>query len=209
MLGYLVKRTEPLPPTPVIVVPGTFWKDVAGWAETYSPANKPMQAVSAIFGITPVLFDWSGANSANERHAAAEKLARFVEEGDAPLVHLLGFSHGGNVASEAAAILATRVDMLITMATPVTSNYKTGGARRHINLYSPHDRMQILGGEGPFGLPATAKREFPDCTNIAIDNIPSNDLTGSHGNILWSDDAWRILRNVTLTVGLETRVSEG
>jgi pimeloyl-ACP methyl ester carboxylesterase len=204
-----MNRTKPSAPTPVIVVPGTFWKDVASWAETYALANKPMQSVAGIFGVAPVLFDWSGANLASERHAAAERLAQFVEEGASPLVHLLGFSHGGNVASEAAAILQTRVDVLITIATPVTGNYRTGGARRHINLYSPQDRMQILGGEGPFCLPALASREFPNCTNIAVDNIPSNDLTGSHGNILWSDEAWRILRNVTLTVGLETRVSEG
>jgi pimeloyl-ACP methyl ester carboxylesterase len=181
---------------PVIVVPGTFWKDVESWAVTYSPAHKPMQAIAKIFGAAPTVFDWSGANSSSERHAAAERLAQFIRSMDAPLVHLLGFSHGGNVASEAASILVERVDLLVTIATPVTGNYKTGGARRHINLYSPEDRMQILGGEGPLGLPAFAGREFPGSTNVAIPNIPSADVTGSHGNILWSDEAWRILETL-------------
>jgi pimeloyl-ACP methyl ester carboxylesterase len=154
-----------------------------------------MRAIADIFGVTPTLFDWSGANSASERHLAAQNLAAFIESMDAPLVHLLGFSHGGNVACEAAATLASRVDLLVTIATPVTGKYKSGGARRHINLYSPQDRMQIFGGEGPLGLPAFASREFRDCTNIAIDNIASGDITGSHGNILWSDEAWRILKD--------------
>lgn len=180
---------------PIIVVPGTFWKDVASWAETYSLANKPMQAIAKIFGTTPILFEWSGANSANERHAAAEKLAEYIKS-TAPIVHLLGFSHGGNVASEAAAHLVSQVDLLITIATPVTGNYKTSGARRHINLYSPGDRMQILGGEGLFGIPARAEREFPGATNVAIENILGSDITGSHGNILWSDETWQILETL-------------
>lgn len=180
---------------PVIVVPGSFWKVVPSWAETYSPANKPMQAIARIFGSEPILFDWSGANSARERHAAAAKLVSFIQN-TAPLIHLVGFSHGGNVASEAAAQLSSNVDLLVTIATPVTGNYKTGGAQRHIHLYSPQERMQILEGEGVFGIPARAEREFPAATNIAIHNIPSSDITGSHGNILWSDETWRILETL-------------
>jgi hypothetical protein len=158
-----------------------------------------MQAIARIFGSAPILFDWSGANSASQRHAAAGKLAEFIQSTVAPQVHLLGFSHGGNVACEAAATLVSRVDLLVTIATPVTGKYKTSGARRHINLYSPEDRMQILGGEGPIGLPAFAKREFPGCTNIAVPNVPSSDIRGSHGNILWSDEAWCILGNTCKT----------
>jgi pimeloyl-ACP methyl ester carboxylesterase len=180
---------------PIIVVPGTFWKDVASWAETYSPTGKPMQAIANIFGHAPILFDWSGSNSPTERHAAADRLAEFIQS-TGPLVHLLGFSHGGNVAAEAAAKLTTQVDLLVTVATPVTGNYKTGGARRHINLYSPQDRMQILGGEGPLGIPYLADREFPNATNIPIQNIESSDITGSHGNILWSEETWRILETL-------------
>lgn len=180
------------PQTPVIVVPGTYWKDVPSWARTYSPTNKPMQAIAKIFLVTPILFTWSGANSAQERHAAAQNLAKFVQ-GTAPLVHLVGFSHGGNIASEAAAVLSTAVDLLVTIATPVTGNYKSGGARRHVNLYSPQDRMQILGGEGPLGIPNLAKRDFCDAINVPILGIESSDITGSHGNILWSDQTWSSL----------------
>lgn len=181
---------------PIIVIPGTFWKDVPSWTETYSHANKPMQAIAGIFGTVPILFDWSGANSATQRHAAALKLSEFIQTHGAPLVHLLGFSHGGNIACEAAALLVSRVDRLVTIATPVTGNYKTGGTRRHIHLYSSQDRMQILGGEGPFGLPSFAKREFPSATNVRIPQIAGGSLTGSHGNILWSDEAWRIIETL-------------
>ena len=181
---------------PIIVVPGTFWKDLPSWAETYSPDNKPMRAIARIFGSAPILFEWSGANSAAERHVAAGELANVVRAADAPLVHLLGFSHGGNIACEAAAGLETRVDLLVTIATPVTGRYKTGGARRHVHLYSPQDRLQVLGGEGPMGVPALAGRTFPRATNVAIAGVESGDLTGSHGNILWSDETWRILETL-------------
>ena len=184
---------------PIVVVPGTFWKDVASWTQTYSLASKPMKAIAEIFGTRPILFDWSGANSASERHAAAANLANFIQQNSAPMIHLLGFSHGGNIACEAAAALASRINILVTIATPVTGAYKTGGARRHINLYSPDDRMQIMGGEGPLGLPSFAERAFPGATNIPILNIESNGLTGSHGNILWSDEAWQSLEKACNT----------
>lgn len=182
--------------TPVILIPGTFWKDVASWAETYALTNKPVQSITKIFGAEPLIFDWSGANSPAERHATARRLADFIRTHPAPVVHLLGFSHGGNVACEAAAIVGNRVDLLITIATPVTGGYKTGGSRRHIHLYSPKDRMQIIGGEGPLGMPCLAAREFPNAENFAIEGILSSDFTGSHGNILWSDQTWRILETL-------------
>ncbi len=169
---------------------------MASWRETYSLTGKPMREVARIFGTAPLLFDWSGANLSSERHAAAGKLVEFIRN-TAPRVHLLGFSHGGNVASEAAANLqGAEVDLLVTIATPVTGNYKTGGARRHVNLYSPQDRMQIMGGEGLLGVLKTAAREFPGATNIPVHGIESADLTGSHGNILWSDRTWRILETL-------------
>jgi pimeloyl-ACP methyl ester carboxylesterase len=181
--------------TPVIVVPGTFWNDIPSWAQTYSHGNKPMRAVARIFAIAPTLFDWSGANSPQERHAAAERLAEFIQNMGRD-VHLLGFSHGGNIACEAAARALTKVDLLVTIATPVTGNYQVGGARRHVNLYSPQDRLQIVGGEGPCGVPALAGREFPGATNIPIHGIAGGDVTGSHGNILWSDQTWSILETL-------------
>lgn len=169
---------------------------MGSWEETYSPAAKPAQSITRIFGTEPLLFDWSGANSPGERHATANLLADFIREHDAPLVHLIGFSHGGNIGAEAAAIVAGKVDLLITIATPVTGRYRTGGARRHINLYSPQDRMQIIGGEGPLGAPYLAGREFPNAENFAVEGITSGDLSGSHGNILWSDETWRILETL-------------
>jgi hypothetical protein len=156
-----------------------------------------MQAAAQTFGTQPILFDWPGTNSPKDRHEAANKLADFIRTTIPQCVRLLGFSHGGNIASEAAALLTSptdpTVELLVTIATPVTGNYRSGSARRHIHLYSPHDRMQILGGEGPFGIPIIASREFPGATNIPIHGIESSDITGSHGNILWSDLTWAAL----------------
>lgn len=79
--------------------------------------------------ITPQL--WSGANSAREREKAGDKLADTVKKmtrNDGP-VHIIGHSHGGNVANEAADFLRwgrrklkpgqhDRIASLITVGTP-------------------------------------------------------------------------------------------
>ncbi len=55
--------------------------------------------------IHPLL--WSGANSASQREEASEALAKRVKElaREHESVHIIGHSHGGNVANDAAAIL--------------------------------------------------------------------------------------------------------
>ncbi|WP_395646476.1 esterase/lipase family protein [Terricaulis sp.] len=54
-----------------------------------------------------VPFLWSGANSASEREKGAEKLASAIKHlgGRYAGVHLVGHSHGGNVANDAALLL--------------------------------------------------------------------------------------------------------
>ncbi len=186
-------------PIRLIVVPGTGWQSPK-WRMTYDPAYRPMQEIAAAFGVEPVLFEWSGDNSSKARHAAAASLADRIA--NASGVCLVGFSHGGNVASEAASHLieraSARVDLLVTIATPVTGNYRTGGARWHIHLYSPQDRVQSKGGESVrlpgVGACGPAGREFPGAENIAIEGVPGNGFAGSHGNILWHDATWQALR---------------
>jgi hypothetical protein len=81
--------------------------------------------------IVPVL--WSGANSAAEREKGAEKLARELKRCARRYasVHVIGHSHGGNVANEAAVQLRwgrkrkAPVASLITVGTPFL-NLRTG-----------------------------------------------------------------------------------
>jgi hypothetical protein len=90
-----------------------------------------------------VPFLWSGANSASEREKAAEKLAGAIKR-IAPRysgVHVVGHSHGGNVANDAALLLRwgrrrqrakERIASLTTIGTPF--------------LNSRTSAMQSLGG---------------------------------------------------------------
>ncbi|MFZ2030301.1 MAG: hypothetical protein WAU68_08335 [Vitreimonas sp.] len=72
---------------------------------------------------------WTGANSAWERERAANKLAALVRRlrGRYAGVHIIGHSHGGNVANDAAVLLKwglrrhaknERFDSLVTVGTP-------------------------------------------------------------------------------------------
>lgn len=70
---------------------------------------------------------WSGANSAKGRELGSEKLARDLKRTakDYAGVHVLGHSHGGNVANDAATMISWRrskkkqkIDSITTVGTP-------------------------------------------------------------------------------------------
>lgn len=85
--------------------------------------------------ITPFL--WSGANSASARERGADELAKLIKRIAGKYrdgVHLVGHSHGGNVANEAAVLLRwgrrktraqERIASLTTIGTPFL-NARTG-----------------------------------------------------------------------------------
>ncbi len=157
-----------------------------------------MQRVATIFGgVEPQLFEWSGENSPRARLAAAEELANSLRGQSS--IHLLGFSHGGNVAAEAAASLPEgAVETLVTIATPILQRrYRPSPALKHVHLYSDGDLMQRGGGEwlqlprlGSIGL---ARRTYPEdngVMNIRIEGLSSTGVSGRHGDILWWDETW-------------------
>lgn len=83
---------------------------------------------------------WSGANSAWDRETAANKLAARIRKLYAKYdsIHLIGHSHGGNVANDAAVLLKwglrrtarnERLDSLTTVGTPFF-NVRTGWLQR-------------------------------------------------------------------------------
>jgi pimeloyl-ACP methyl ester carboxylesterase len=159
-----------------------------------------MRRAAAAFGVSGVeVFEWSGENSTRAREDASTALAHSLA-GRATPVHLLGFSHGGNIARSAAALLPPgSVETLVTIATPVLPRrpYQPIAGMTHIHLYSDRDLMQRGGGDwlhiprlGSVGL---AKRLYPlgqGVRNIRIEGLPSPNFTGRHGDILWWDETW-------------------
>jgi len=88
-------------------------------------------------------------------------------------IHLVGHSHGGNVAILVANMLAQQgiqVETLITIGTPVREYTLTGNnVKQHINVYNNIDGVQTSGGQ--FGLNMlNAGRTFDGALNIEVVN---------------------------------------
>lgn len=168
-----------------------------------------MRRAASVFGETEVeVFDWSGENCPRVRGGAAAKLADRIAGSS---VSLLGFSHGGNVAAAATALVPQgRVRALVTIATPVLSKrYRPVAGVNHIHLYSDRDLLQRGGGEalrlplvGTVGL---AERRYPEesgVRNIRVEGISATGMSGRHGDILWWEETWiRLEEALRLPVG--------
>ena len=151
---------------------------------------------------------WSGGNSTAARTAGAEGLRdmvmAYLADNPGEPIRLVGHSHGGNVAIEAANLLAAAgvtVETLITIATPVRGDYQlnAGAVNQHINVYNKLDTVQVNGGNDRviwgLGEQGTAGRTFDGATNV---NIPKTSIPGgsqgpfaSHGAMHNSNFIWR------------------
>src|SRR5262249_22160444 len=103
-------------------------------------------------------FRWSGANTHQARMSAGTDLARAIDADDsARTIHIVGNSHGGNVALAAVNHLAKgRVENVVLLANPHMALVEKHGVPPqwlywgkaveivpHIwNLYSPQDKVQ-------------------------------------------------------------------
>jgi pimeloyl-ACP methyl ester carboxylesterase len=137
-----------------IFIHGT-WGDDSHWS---SPAQRLV--TDATGNKQTVDYEWSGNNNQTARLLAASSLAEkardlYLESGE--VLTLVGHSHGGNVAIEAANILyydyGIKVDNLITVNTPATEEVQVRGElgdvlkteKRHINFFTSNDLIQTFG----------------------------------------------------------------
>jgi carboxylesterase len=114
-------------------------------------------------------FRWSGGNTHQARMDAGADLARTIEsEDESRRIHLVGHSHGGNVALAAANHLhPRRVETLILLANPhmaIAGLWVYWGKAvenvPHIwNLYSPQDNVQCSLARTFHGLNTTSRRD--------------------------------------------------
>lgn len=104
---------------------------------------------------------WSGANSAWDRERSANKLAAFIRRlyNRYDSIHVVGHSHGGNVANDAAVLLKwglrrtaqnEKFDSLTTVGTPFF-NVRTGAVQVFAGLL-----FQILAWGSAIAFPITA-----------------------------------------------------
>lgn len=155
-----------------------------------------------IFGNTKhnYTFKWSGDNYAKDRTAGALKLISHIREyrkqhslTSSEPITLVGHSHGGNVAIEAANLMVNMKEFndininLLTINTPVRDDYQLSSSAlkrvTHINVYDPKDPIQVNGGNasikmrkfGPSLLDGIGEfgptgRTFRNATNIKVNN---------------------------------------
>ena len=140
---------------------------------------------------------WTGGNSVEARADAAENIAFEIEkwhkENPDDPIRIIAHSHGGNVAFMVVDILASKglttgaieVETLITIATPIRSDYKMwlGKPAQHLNVYSNSDKVQISGGGINGGV--TAKRTYDGATNVLIEGKGHSDM---HSKV----DVWKL-----------------
>ncbi|MGB0999290.1 MAG: hypothetical protein ACPGVE_03030 [Flavobacteriales bacterium] len=133
-------------------------------------------------------FSWEDlAGSFNNQAIAAEQLADYVMENmlDGEDITLIGHSHGGNVAIQAAKIISGRLSCykeykdikvnIITIATPAyngkydNENPRNSSFDNHLHIYNDVDGVQ-MGVANFVGSKDVAKREYnsPKTTNVKI-----------------------------------------
>ena len=145
-------------------------------------------------------FSWSGGNYVKDRTAATLKLISHIRKyrkdhslTSSEPITLVGHSHGGNVAIEAANLMVNMEEFngikinLLTINTPVRDDYQLNSSAlkrvTHINVYDPKDPVQIMGGDintkiprgeptllDFFGENGPAGRTFKNATNIKVNN---------------------------------------
>lgn len=154
--SYAYARNNPIvgsDPTGLltIVVPGT-WHNREGWVNSDFVKNVKNTFNDKNFVVFTKDNGWNGGDNSNERTVSAINLAYFVKQhrSDGEQLNIVAHSHGGNIVIEALSHGAFKgnIDNLITIGTPVRSDYKLDTSRvgNHINAFSWLDPIQFFGG---------------------------------------------------------------
>jgi pimeloyl-ACP methyl ester carboxylesterase len=129
-----------------ILVPGT-WNDNEEWSKSEFRIQ-----VSRTFGEdAKVLSNNNMGNSREARSAAVKELKAMIaghKFAPGEKLNIVAHSHGGNVAFQASNELEHKIDNLVTLGTPIRSDYQpnSNAIGCHINVYSQFDGVQTMGG---------------------------------------------------------------
>jgi len=170
---------------PVIFIDPTglaVWFVHGTWARQRDTkfTDETMELVAGHFGQRHFDYYWSGRNSRHCRRDARDMYVDYIvawhNENPHDPIRLVGHSHGGNVAIMVANSLAEygiRVETLITIATPVRSDFQLNqgvNVGQHINIYNLSDAIQINGGR--IVHTGLSGRTFSGAENIQIVATP-------------------------------------
>jgi hypothetical protein len=175
-----------------IIVPGT-WYSHKDWNSNSTFA----QHVSATFHEQAVILNWSGGNSKAARSQGAKQLNELIKNhkfAPGEQLNIVAHSHGGNVAFEASQTVSHKIDILVTLGTPIRGDYQPdmNNIAREINVYSLNDGVQTSGG----GVSVyAAGRTLPE--EDGVTNVESPEAQ-SHSDLWQNSDVWtnRVSPNV-------------
>ncbi len=174
-----------------VLVPGTEWRKFGGWGEDNALFRLATEVLGQdADGARTEFFEWPGGNSHRSRLEAAEALRDLIT-GHAlspnDKLHLIGHSHGGNVALLASNLgLTHAIDNLITLNKPTLtgSSYEAGeNVRRFFNISARRDWLQWAGSNAKLSLTKWAMD--PKAMNLLMDTS-SSDLH-PHAALIWDD----------------------
>ncbi|MEN9390690.1 MAG: hypothetical protein RLZZ283_790, partial [Candidatus Parcubacteria bacterium] len=212
-----------------IFIPGT-WYDAELWAAQCSLDGNAqsafMTAIAETYHEVPTVTNdksqWTGGDNRASRTAAASYVADIINNhqfAEGEKLNLVGHSHGGNIAIQVTNIVDRKVDTLVTIGTPVRSDYKPNAANigMHVNAYATNDVVQKLGGGqlsvstyvginqlmlmDPIGALSTlskgygefglASRTYPNAVNLNVTAMSSPATPVAAHSTLWSNlDVW-------------------
>ncbi len=141
------------------IIPGTGY-DEKVWSEKGS-ASSFISSVGKTFNETPLVINdksiWSGSDTDAARQSAAGIIATQINKyklSDGEKLNIVGHSHGGNVANLITEQIKRAVDNLITLGTPVRSDYQPNMdmVKNHVNAYSNIDLVQASGGNSGYSI---------------------------------------------------------
>lgn len=171
-----------------ILVHGTFAQKASkvipkmGW---WKPEHSfHQELVANTNNATVHSFDWCGSNSHEKRVEAGTELAKFITTiaSDQDEVHLIGHSHGANVATLGAHELkklnsTIEIDTLFSLGVPVASAYYPlkSNIKKVYNLFSYADFVQTVIG--------LFERVYPEEDHIHNLQVKINGICPNHHSI--------------------------
>ncbi len=176
-----------------IIIPGTAWE-----AKHWNEAMRLYKKVWKLTGEKPIIFEWDGKNRHANREAAAKVLAKFINDAVAnhhfapgEKIFIVAHSHGGNIAFQVSQMSDRKIDVLITLGTPIRGDYKPNedNIGLHLNVFSTEDMIQVNGG-GIHGDPWEMGPAGREVNDARVKNLDATAYT-STGSIQSHSDLWQ------------------
>ena len=194
--GYAYAHNNPLSKIDpdgflTIIVPGT-WNSHADWEKSGF-----RKQVEKKFGEAAVVLNNDNmGNTDNARADATKKLMDLIAShkfAPGEKLNIVAHSHGGNVVASATNKgLSHKIDTLVTLGTPIRTDYKFNGSMigQHLNVYSNNDSVQTIGGpmrRDGWKITVSAERTL---SSPGVQNLDATAEANGHSELWTKPGTW-------------------